>query len=83
MYSISLEYITYKQSIIMIENNSPSNAGAGVLYLGMQTNVNVLNSNVWFYWSVALTCLLLLSLVLLTGVVLYWSLKYRKAQRAL
>lgn len=67
----------------MIENNSPTNVQASSLYLDMQTNVIVLNSNLWFYWSVALTCLLLLSLVLLTGVVLYWSLKYRRAQRAL
>lgn len=49
----------------------------------MQGIVNILNSNSWFYWSVALTCFLLLSLVLLTGIVLYWSLKFRKAQRAL
>ncbi len=49
----------------------------------MQATVSVYNSNEWFYWSVALTCFLLLSLVFLTGIVLYWSLRYRKAQRAL
>lgn len=43
----------------------------------------VKNSYGWFYTSVALTCILLLSLVLLTGVLLYWLLTYNKATRAL
>lgn len=79
-YSINLNDLSYRQSIFMIQN---INSGNQTLYLNMSTNVNVVNSNTWFYWSVALTCCLLLSLVLLTGVVLYWSLKYRKAQRSL
>lgn len=82
-YSIDLDEISYKQSIVMIENNHNANQGKQYLYLNMSNTVRVYNSNGWFYWSVALTCLLLLSLVLLTGVVLYWSLKLTKAQRAL
>lgn len=82
-YSIELDEISYKQSIVMIENNHNANQGQQYLYLNMSNTVRVYNSNGWFYWSVALTCLLLLSLVLLTGVVLYWSLKLTKAQRAL
>ena len=35
----------------------------------------------WFYGSVALTCLLLINIVFLTGVTLYWVLKYRKVKR--
>lgn len=67
----------------MIQNINQNNVNQSSLNLTMQGIVNILNSNSWFYWSVALTCFLLLSIVLLTGIVLYWSLKFRKAQRAL
>lgn len=35
----------------------------------------------WFYGAIALTCLLLINLVFLTGVTLFWILKYRKTKR--
>jgi hypothetical protein len=39
------------------------------------------SENTWFYWGVGLTCLLLIALVIYTGVVFYWSLKYKKAKK--
>lgn len=79
-----MDELEYKQSVVIIQNTLNANQNIGQnLYLNMSTYVRVYNSNGWFYWSVALTCILLLSLVLLTGVVLYWSLKLTKAQRAL
>ena len=68
----------------MIENNHDNNTlKKADLFLSTKTNIIVRNSYGWFYSSVALTCTLLLSLVLLTGVMVYWLLNYGKAMRAL
>jgi hypothetical protein len=39
------------------------------------------SNNLWFYLGVGLTCLLLISLVIFTGIVFYWSLKYKRVKK--
>lgn len=39
------------------------------------------SDNWWFYWGVGLTCLLMISLVIFSGIVFYWSLKYKKMKK--
>lgn len=83
-YTLNLKQIQNKQNVILIQNNNVNNFNNKLpLNLTTLTSISIQSSNIWFYLSVALTCFLLLSLVLLTGVVLYWSLNYRKAKRQL
>lgn len=35
----------------------------------------------WFYWGVGLACLLLISLVIFAGTVIYWVLKYKRVKK--
>ena len=43
--------------------------------------LELLSENSWFYWGVGLTCLLLVSLVIFSGVVFYWLLKYKRVKK--
>ncbi len=61
---------------MVIENNNP-----GVLLLQTAINLSLSSNNIWFYWGVGLTCLLLISLAIFTGVVFYWMLRYKKAKK--
>jgi hypothetical protein len=39
------------------------------------------SENLWFYWGVGLTCLLLISLVIYAGIIFYWLLKYKRVKK--
>ena len=39
------------------------------------------SDNSWFYWGVALTCLVLICLVIYAGIMFYWLLKYKRVKK--
>jgi hypothetical protein len=66
----------YKESYLMIENPNSE-----MIYLETDIFLELSSENTWFYWGVGLTCLLLISLVIFTGVVFYWMLKYKRVKK--
>jgi len=66
----------YKESYLLIENPNLVD-----LQLATDVYLELSSQNTWFYWGVGLTCLLLISLVIFTGVVFYWMLKYKKVKK--
>ena len=73
--------IQNNQAIIFIDNNHTGNKNKTELKLETTTKVTIISSNDWFFWTVGLTCLLVINLIVATGVVLYWSIKYKKTKR--
>ena len=59
----------------------PDNTDADDLVLQTVGKVSIEASVSWFYGTVALTCLLLINLVLLSGVTIYWILEHRQVKR--
>lgn len=41
----------------------------------------LISSNAWFFWAVGLTCLLMIMIVVLTGVVFNLNLKMKKTKK--
>jgi hypothetical protein len=60
----------------MVENSNTS-----PVQLSTYIHLQLASQNTWFYWGVGLTCLLLISLVIFTGVVFYWMLKYKRVRK--
>ena len=75
-YQYRLDTLSYIENTLVIQNKNSHE-----LIMKTEEDFCVLASNAWFYWTIALACLLLINLVVLTGIVFYWSLKYKKTKR--
>ena len=75
--TVSLKEELYGQSLLAIENEDPDEA----VSLTSSIYLELSSDNGWFYWGVGLTCLLLISLVIFTGIVFYWMLKYKRVKK--
>ena len=51
------------------------------IFIKTHQEIYVLASNAWFYWTIGLACLFLINLVFLTGVVFYWTIRYKETKR--
>lgn len=65
------------QHIFYIHNIHPLNQ------LNLNTNVSfiLISSNAWFFWAVGMTCLLMIMIVVLSGVVFNLHLKMKKTKK--
>lgn len=71
------ENLFHLSSLLMIENKNPYTG----ITLYAQSTLKMVTNNIWFYLGIALVCFLLLSVIILTGIAFYWSLKIKKTQK--
>lgn len=55
----------------------------GPLNMTMESSMRFSAEDVWFYWEVVLSCLLVFSIVVLTGVTINLCLKFKKSTQKL
>jgi hypothetical protein len=76
-YSLALDQWDYVQHMFYIHNIHLSNE----LNLKTKISIQLISSNAWFFWAVGMTCLLMIMIVVLTGVVFNLNLKMKKTKK--